>query len=68
MEANHATNIVIDDHLMNEALVVSGYKTKKEAGKKGLRLLISMKKQAKIRDLRDKLSWEGNLDTMRTDR
>jgi len=60
------TNIVIDDRLMSEALQVSGYKTKKEAVEEGLKLLIAMRKQAKIREMRGKLSWEGNLDVMRT--
>jgi len=61
------TNIVIDDRLMSEALKVSGCKTKKEAVEQALKLLIIMKKQEKIRQLRGKLSWEGDLDAMRTD-
>lgn len=66
-EVSMRTNIVIDDKLMSEALMVSGCKTKKETVEEGLRLLIAMRKQAKIRELRGKLSWEGNLDAMRTD-
>ena len=65
-EVSMRTNIVIDDRLMSEALQVSGYKTKKEAVEEGLKLLIAMRKQAKIREMRGKLSWEGNLDVMRT--
>ncbi len=65
-EVSMRTNIVIDDRLMSEALQVSGYKTKKEAVEEGLKLLIAMRKQAKIREMRGKLSWEGNLDAMRT--
>jgi Arc/MetJ family transcription regulator len=65
-EVSMRTNIVIDDQLMSEALQVSGYKTKKEAVEEGLKLLIAMRKQAKIREMRGKLSWEGNLDAMRT--
>jgi len=65
-EVDMRTNIVIDDQLMHEALLVSGYKTKREAVEEGLKLLIAMKKQAKIRDLRGKLSWEGDLNAMRT--
>ncbi|MDD3997356.1 MAG: type II toxin-antitoxin system VapB family antitoxin [Sphaerochaetaceae bacterium] len=61
------TNIIIDDQLMSEALLVSGMKTKKQAVEEGLKLLISMKKQEKIRELRGKLQWEGNLDEMRKD-
>ena len=61
------TNIIIDDQLMSEALLVSGMKTKKQAVEEGLKLLISMKKQEKIRKLRGILQWEGDLDEMRTD-
>lgn len=60
-------NIVIDDDLMNRALVISGCKTKKEAVEEGLKLLIAQKNQAKIRALRGKLNWEGDLDQMRAD-
>jgi Arc/MetJ family transcription regulator len=62
------TNIVIDDDLMNQALVISGYKTKKETVEEGLKLLIAQRNQAKIRTLRGKLNWEGNLDEMRIDK
>ena len=62
------TNIVIDDKLMNQALKSSGYRTKKETVEEGLRLLITQKKQLKIRELRGKLKWEGDLDQMRRDK
>lgn len=62
------TNIVIDDDLMNEALKVTGLKTKKEAVELGLKTLIRIKKQAAIRDFRGKLDWEGDLDELRTSR
>ncbi len=61
------TNIVIDDELMTEALDVSGNRTKRETVEEALKLLITLKNQAKIRALRGKLQWEGDLDTMRTD-
>mgnify|MGYP000859776291 FL=1 len=61
------TNIIIDDVLMSEALVVSGYKTKKETVEEALKLLITFKNQSNIRNLRGKLQWEGDLDAMRTD-
>ena len=62
------TNIVIDDHLMNQALTLSGFKTKKETVEEALRLLISLRNQAGIRYFRGKLNWEGNLNEMRTDK
>ena len=61
------TNIVIDDELMTEALDVSGNRTKRETVEEALKLLITLKNQAKIRALRGKLRWEGDLDAMRTD-
>ena len=62
------TNIVIDDKLMNQALISSGYRTKRETVEEGLRLLISQKKQLRIREIRGKLKWEGDLNKMRTDK
>ncbi len=62
------TNIVIDDDLMQKALVLSGHKTKKDAVEEGLKLLIALRTQAKIRKYRGKLKWEGDLDKMRAEK
>ncbi|MGC1953436.1 MAG: type II toxin-antitoxin system VapB family antitoxin [Gammaproteobacteria bacterium] len=62
------TNIVIDDDLMQDALKLTGLKTKKEAVELGLKTLIRLKKQEKIRRFRGQLQWEGNLDEMRATR
>ena len=62
------TNIVIDDALMEQALAASGYRTKKETVEEGLRLLIAQKNQSRIRRLRGKLQWEGDLEAMRRDK
>jgi Arc/MetJ family transcription regulator len=61
------TNVVIDDDLMISALRLSGLKTKKSAIEEGLRLLVQLKRQSKIREFRGKLKWSGNLDEMRRD-
>jgi Arc/MetJ family transcription regulator len=61
------TNIVIDDRLMARAMRLSGAATKREAVQQGLELLVRIKRQQKIRSLRGKLHWEGNLDEMRRD-
>ncbi|MCC5913633.1 MAG: type II toxin-antitoxin system VapB family antitoxin [Balneolaceae bacterium] len=61
------TNIVIDDDLMDEALKVSGLKTKKDAVEEGLKLLVQRKKQENIKNLRGKLQWRGDLEQMRSD-
>ncbi|NEX19376.1 type II toxin-antitoxin system VapB family antitoxin [Thiorhodococcus mannitoliphagus] len=61
------TNIVIDDELMERALALSGLKTKREAVEEGLRMLVRLKEQERIRAARGKLHWEGDLDAMRRD-
>lgn len=62
------TNIVIDDKLMNLALKTSGLKTKKEVVEEGLKVLINIRNQKKLKSLRGKLHWEGNIEKMRTDK
>lgn len=59
------TNIVISEALMNEAILLTGLKTKKEIVELGLKTLIRLKNQEKIRAFKGKLTWEGDLDTMR---
>ena len=61
------TNIVIDDKLMNDALRTTGMQTKREAVEAGLRTLIQLAQQEQARKLRGKVTWEGDLDAMRTD-
>ena len=62
------TNIVIDDRLMKRAMRAAGATTKREAVEKGLKLLVQMKEQEKIRTLRGKVRWEGDLEATRHDR
>ena len=62
------TNIVIGDSLMNKALTVTGYNTEKETVEEALKLLIEQRNQAKIRKLRGKIQWEGDLAETRTDK
>ena len=62
------TNIVIDDELMNRVMKLTGIRTKREAVELGLKALLRLKKQESIRNYRGKLSWEGDLDDMRTDK
>ena len=59
------TNIVIDDRLMADALKATGLKTKKEVVEMGLKTLIKLKQQEKIKAFKGKLKWEGNLEDMR---
>lgn len=60
-------NIVIDDDLINEALLLTQLKTKKAVVETALRLLVRMEKQQWIRQFRGKLAWQGNIDEMRSD-
>lgn len=62
------TNIVIDDDLINEAMTLGQIKTKKEAVEAGLKLFVRIKRQERLRNLRGKLKWEGDLEKMRLDR
>lgn len=61
------TNIVIDENLMNEAMALSQLKTKKAVVESGLKLLVQIKKQERLKSLRGKLKWDGDLDAMRLD-
>ncbi len=61
------TNVVLDDNLMNTALKLTGFRTKKKAIEEGLKLLIQVNKQRKIKKFRGKLSWTGDLNDMRSD-
>jgi Arc/MetJ family transcription regulator len=62
------TNIVIDDDLMEAALNATGLGTKKEAVELGLKTLIRLKNQERIRKFKGKLKWEGDLSEMRRTR
>jgi Arc/MetJ family transcription regulator len=62
------TSILIDDKLIQEALKVSGLKTKRAVVDAGLRLLIQTKAQTGVRRLRGKVDWEGELSAMRARR
>ena len=62
------TNIEIDDQLMKDALRASGTKTKREAVELGLKTLIQLRAQEKARELKGKITWEGDLNAMRIDR
>lgn len=61
------TNVVIDDKLMSRALRLSGCRTKRSAIESGLRLLVQMESQKKLRTLRGMITWDGDLEEMRRD-
>lgn len=60
------TNIDIDDKLLEEAIKLTGSKSKKEMVNRALEEIIKLEKVKKLRSLRGKVKWVGNLDEMRT--
>jgi Arc/MetJ family transcription regulator len=62
------TNVVIDDELMADALESTGLNTKKAVIEEALRTLVRLKKQERVRSLRGKLQWEGDLNMLREGR
>ena len=60
------TNVEIDDRLIDQAMELSGARTKREAVDTALRTLVRLKSQEQIRRLRG-LGWEGDLEAMRRD-
>jgi Arc/MetJ family transcription regulator len=59
------TNIEIDDNLMREAMRATGERTKRAVVERGLRLLVQTRGQSRIRRLRGKVTWRGDLDDSR---
>jgi len=62
------TNVVLDQALIDEALALTGLKTKKAVIEEALRTLTRLKRQENTRALRGQLHWEGDLDRLRLDR
>lgn len=57
-----ATNLALDPGLLDEALAVSGKKTKKAAVTLALEEFIARRKQVEILDLFDSLDWDPGYD------
>jgi Arc/MetJ family transcription regulator len=62
------TNIEIDDQLMKHAMRSARTRTKRATVETALRLMIRLKRQEGIKQLRGKIKWEGNLEESRTGR
>ena len=62
------TNIDIDDDLMREAMRASGATTKRAVVEQGLRMLIQVRGQRAIGQLRGKVKWTGDLNASRLGR
>jgi len=59
------TNIEIDDVLMREAMRASGGRTKRGVVERALRMLVQTRGQARMRRLRGKVMWRGDLNESR---
>lgn len=57
-----ATNLDLDRRLLDEALAVSGERTKKAVVTQALREFIARRKQKKLLNLMGKLEWDNSLD------
>jgi hypothetical protein len=60
-----ATNLAIDDRLMNEALRVGGERTKKDTVTQALREYVRRRKQVAIIDLFGKVDFDPKYDHKR---
>jgi len=61
------TTLAINRILLEKAMQLSETENEKDVVEEALKLLIRVRQQAKLRNLRGKLKWEGNLNEMRTD-
>jgi len=61
------TNVVIDDQLMSRAIRSSGCRTKRATIETGLRLLVQVNSQKRLRGLKGRITWDGDLKKMRQD-
>jgi Arc/MetJ family transcription regulator len=57
-----ATNLSLDPDLINEAMKVSGERTKKAAVTRALQEFIARRKQKHLLDLMGKLEWDNSYD------
>jgi len=57
-----ATNLSIDPVLIEQALELSGERTKKAAVTKALREFVARRRQKRLLDLMGKLEWDSSYD------
>jgi Arc/MetJ family transcription regulator len=62
------TNIVIDEDLVQAGMKATGLKTRRALVNFALRDLLRRDGQKRILDLKGKVHWEGDLDTLRQGR
>jgi Arc/MetJ family transcription regulator len=62
------TRVAVDLDLLQAAKSVTGLETDRAVVEAGLRLLLQMNAQRDIRELRGKVTWEGDLQESRRSR
>lgn len=62
------TNIVLDEELVSKGMRLTGLRTQKALIDYALRELVRRKEQKSILKLKGKISWEGDLDQLRSNR
>ncbi len=62
------TNIELDEKLVDEAMMLTHKKTKKELVNYALKELVSKIKRKKLLELEGKVEWTGDLDEARKSR
>jgi Arc/MetJ family transcription regulator len=59
------TNVVLDESLVEKAKALTGIKTTRAVIDEALRVLIQLREQNQVRDLRGRIPWEGDLALLR---
>jgi Arc/MetJ family transcription regulator len=62
------TNVVLDEALVERAKALTGIKTTRGVIDEALRLLIRLREQSQVAELRGRLHWEGDLAALREGR
>ena len=62
------TNVVLDELLVEKTKALTGIKTTRAVIDEALRVLIQLREQTQVRDLRGRLHWEGDLAMLRESR
>ena len=62
------TNVVVDEALVEQAKALTGIKTTRAVIDEALHLLVRLREQNQVRDLRGRLRWEGDLAALRETR
>jgi Arc/MetJ family transcription regulator len=62
------TTVALDDALVRKARKLTGIKTTQELLNHALQELVRLRKQREILNLRGRIHWEGDLDSLRASR